>query len=303
MVPKKWLLLLKIGMIVIACYIIAIKTDFRKIFIYIYQAHLIFLLLACLALYAAQYICAYRTKHYLQTASMHLSGHKSIALYFTGMFFNVLLPGGIGGDGYKLYYLGKRNTTSKLTILRCLLSDRCNGLYVLLIYILCLVLVVDPSFYPKSPVSIPIIAAVAMLGVTVIYWLGTTYILKETLLDTIKALPYSLISQSLNLVCALFLVMALAKEDINLATLVSYITIFMISSLAILIPVSIAGAGLRELTFLYGSIFFNVNQELGIAVALLFFIITTLCSLIGIYYWHQLDNIPYSDTRHNRKKR
>ncbi len=66
--------------------------------------------------------------------------------------------------------------------------------------------------------------------------------------------------------------------------LIDYGILFLISSVVSVIPISIGGVGLRELTFLYSSDYFPINAEVGILAAFLFFVITLISSSIGILF-------------------
>ena len=59
---------------------------------------------------------------------------------------------------------------------------------------------------------------------------------------------------------------------------------FFISSVVSVVPISIGGVGLRELTFLYGLNILGLNPAVGVVGAFLFFIITILSSLIGAFF-------------------
>ncbi len=55
----------------------------------------------------------------------------NLRLYYTGMFYNLFLPGGVGGDVYKVMVLKKREL-SILSATKATLLDRVTGLLVLL---------------------------------------------------------------------------------------------------------------------------------------------------------------------------
>jgi uncharacterized membrane protein YbhN (UPF0104 family) len=67
----------------------------------------------------------------------------------------------------------------------------------------------------------------------------------------------------------------------------SYILLFLISSIAAVLPVTIGGAGAREIVFLYGKKIMDVSPETGIAIGLIFFLITVTSSLPGIFIKHK----------------
>jgi uncharacterized membrane protein YbhN (UPF0104 family) len=68
------------------------------------------------------------------------------------------------------------------------------------------------------------------------------------------------------------------------AQLASYIFIFLLSSVVSVLPLTIGGLGIREVVFLEGSKWFGLLQETSVGISLLFYLLTVMGSLIGIYY-------------------
>ena len=91
---------------------------------------------------------------------------------------------------------------------------------------------------------------------------------------------YGFIVQLLQVACAWFLLTALGEHENHLA----YLVIFLISSAVAVLPISIGGVGVRELTFLYGSHLLNVDMNIAVGISFLFYLITAVVSLCGIYY-------------------
>ena len=65
------------------------------------------------------------------------------------MFYNIMLPGGIGGDGYKGYYLHNTLQVPVKNLVRPILWDRITG--AVSIVILIFVLVNFQTFIPEHP--------------------------------------------------------------------------------------------------------------------------------------------------------
>jgi uncharacterized membrane protein YbhN (UPF0104 family) len=51
-----------------------------------------------------------------------------------------------------------------------------------------------------------------------------------------------------------------------------------------MLPITIGGAGARELTFLYGSQFLDIHAEKAVAIGFLFYLISTSVSFMGILF-------------------
>ena len=63
-----------------------------------------------------------------------------------------------------------------------------------------------------------------------------------------------------------------------------YLLLFTLSSVVSVLPISLGGIGLRELTFYYGAEWLLINTETAVALSLLFFSTNALVSLLGLRY-------------------
>ncbi|WP_367328953.1 lysylphosphatidylglycerol synthase domain-containing protein, partial [Lentimicrobium sp.] len=66
--------------------------------------------------------------------------------------------------------------------------------------------------------------------------------------------------------------------------ILAYLFLFLISSIVATLPITIGGIGSREITFLFGAEIMHLDIHLSIALSLLFYVITAVVSLSGIYY-------------------
>jgi uncharacterized membrane protein YbhN (UPF0104 family) len=63
----------------------------------------------------------------------------------------------------------------------------------------------------------------------------------------------------------------------------AYGLVFLLSSLATLLPITIGGIGARELVFVFAAHQLGTSQDAAIAFSILFFIINVLSSLPGVF--------------------
>jgi uncharacterized membrane protein YbhN (UPF0104 family) len=61
-----------------------------------------------------------------------------------------------------------------------------------------------------------------------------------------------------------------------------YLLIFLISSIAAMLPVSVGGIGIRELIFLAMSDYFFLDQKVAVTISFTFYLITLLASSWGV---------------------
>ncbi len=81
-------------------------TDIEEAFT---NADFLYLLIALLFFVASQIVASSRLNTFFKSIGLQLSGVLNFKVYLLGMFYNLFLPGGIGGDGYKVFF-GRKNT-------------------------------------------------------------------------------------------------------------------------------------------------------------------------------------------------
>ena len=88
--------------------------------------------------------CAERWRQILLSQNEYLSFIEALRLTFIGLFFNFAMPGGVGGDVVKAYYLVQIRPQAKVAAITSVLMDRILGLYAMIAMAL-LVMVLDIS--------------------------------------------------------------------------------------------------------------------------------------------------------------
>jgi hypothetical protein len=76
---------------------------------------------------ASMLICAYRWRWLLHILGIEVSLWEAVRLTFLGQFFNAVVPGTVGGDLVKAYYVSK-HTSRKAAVLLSVLVDRMVGM-------------------------------------------------------------------------------------------------------------------------------------------------------------------------------
>jgi uncharacterized membrane protein YbhN (UPF0104 family) len=259
------------------------KIEFQEVFSFFRESSLFLLLLALLTFGFSKFIAAIRLNLFFRAIDIRITGIQNLKLYILGMYYNLFLPGGIGGDGYKIFILNKRTDVKTSRIFWAVLIDRVNGVVALccLVVLLTYLIKLDIGFdyTPYFWVSVPVGLAIFGLVIRRFYRYLYGCIVRTTLL--------SLAVQGLQVLAAFLILKAIGGSDREL----EYMFVFLISSIVAMLPVSIGGVGLRELTFLYGSRFLSLDISLSVALSLMFYIITAFVSLWGIYYGIRTDKV------------
>ena len=274
---KKVKTAIKIIFIFIAFYIIFTKIPFSE-FKNIKIQNPLFLLLAFIFYNLSQIISAKRVDIYLKNIDINLKFKKQLILYYLGMFYNTLLPGGIGGDAYKAYKYQKEFNSGYKKIIKALLIDRLSGLFA--IFLLLGIL----SFF--TSVKYATFLSLLLITPFILYFIHKFFFI-EFKKSFFKNLLYSLIIQTLQLLTFLFILFSLGIKQ----KIIELSILFFISSIISVIPISIGGLGLRELTFLYGSEFLHINPAPVVMAGFLFFVINIISSAIGAIFLLKEQNV------------
>ena len=221
---------------------------------------------------ASKLIASVRLNRFFQATALPLSEGYNLRLYWLGMYYNLFLPGGIGGDGYKVYVLGQRFPGRRVAIFRALLLDRLSGMLALLVLLL---LLFGGTSYPGWW-RVGALALVP-LGLALSYGLGR-WLFGEFRSAFGRTSWQALGVQGAQVLCAWALLVALGQAG---GPVLPYLLVFLASSVAAVLPLTVGGLGARELTFLYGAQVFGLDPAVAVSISLLFYVITAAVSLIG----------------------
>tara|TARA_R110000823_G_scaffold315704_1_gene450945 strand:- start:181592 stop:182491 length:900 start_codon:yes stop_codon:yes gene_type:complete len=286
---KKWLkLVAQIVIAAIAIYFVIGEIDLEEYKKRLLGVNIGWLIMAVLAFNLSKLIAAFRLNHFFRAIQVNLDSSFNLKLYYVGMLYNQVFPGGIGGDGYKVYLLNKRFKTPIKGLIAATLLDRICGV-VALGFLTFLMALVGGEAYGL------------MEGYGFLIWVGLIisypcyYVLVYFLFPTFKKVNHTtnlqaLVSQLLQVLCAFFMLKSLSVTDGYL----DYFTLFLTSSVAAAFPISLPGGlGVREGLMVLGAApdLFNLDKNAALAFASLFFLITLFSSLIGLIYLRQVKSI------------
>jgi glycosyltransferase 2 family protein len=270
--PVKAILKLVISVTIIV--LIIRKIDERLLLEVVSQANPLWVLWALFFFILSKLFSAFRFNLLISTEGIKMTNLQNIRLYWLCMYYNLLLPGGISGDGYKIKVLMERFEKPLKRMVTITLLDRISGLIALGQLSVILLLWV-PEFQQYWFFVIPALFISFLIGWGLFRWAGGT-LSKVWLLSSIQSIGV----QGSQAIATLGLVLALG-QGLHWA---DYLILFLISSLVAMIPITIGGAGARELTFLYGSQFLDIHAEKAVAIGFLFYLISTSVSFFGILY-------------------
>lgn len=273
---KKLFTALKIVISVLLIYFVFTKISFQEVLQTLKRTQPFYLYLAFIFFVISKVVASFRVNLYFHQLHIFLTQISNLKLYLLGMFYNLFLPGGIGGDAYKGYLIKKQFNIDTKKIVSVLVLDRLSGLLLLFIYACILI----PLLNLKLIQHIEYYAFAAILLGIVVFWILNKKFFQYIMPIFWKAFGYSALVQLFQILSAYFILQSL---NIELNT-VSYLFIFLVSSIVSVIPLTIGGIGSRELTFFYGATLLHLDENTSIGISMIFFLITAFVSLFGIYY-------------------
>ena len=208
---KKWGKLgLQLLIASLAIYFVAQKIDLVDFKDLVLSANPLGLLLAFLAFNASKVLSAFRLNYFFRALQLELSEKYNLKLYYLGMLYNQFLPGGIGGDGYKVYLLNKLYQTPVKGLIAATLLDRISGVVALGFLALAL------AFLGTGRVVMGDLAFLLWLGLILAYPLF--YLLVKYVFPTYKSVInmtnlQALGVQALQLICAYCILRAIGVEE------------------------------------------------------------------------------------------
>ncbi|MBI4537274.1 MAG: flippase-like domain-containing protein [candidate division NC10 bacterium] len=276
----------------------------RAAFLNTIRAMPLHVFLGCFLLYLLGYLLStVRWQRLLAAENIRIPLWRLTLLYFEGAFFNLFLPTLIGGDivrGYAIYRLTGGHNASLASIL----IDRLSGFAALMLIAL-LSLSVAVTRIPHAPVALMILGVAAAFGLLMAIllndrmkdWAGSLFRLVglarfqarlQGLVEAIhryrshrralaQALLLSAVLQALIIVAYYFVGRGL-KVGVPLAYFFVFVPLITVVAM---LPVSVAGLGVREGGAVYFFALVGVDAATSLSMALVWFALTVLTSSLG----------------------
>ncbi len=274
--------------IIITCallYYVFSKLKIDQVKALVAQSNPWWMLAAVFTFFISTFVASSRLLSFFKSIDLHISWKFNMRLYMLGMFYNLCLPGGIGGDGYKIYLLNKRYKKSAKKVFWAIFFDRLSGFWA--IGFITAVLVI---FLPQLEVMhiTPLVTWAALIVGTALYYFVAYKFFNDYTKHFWEAHFKGIIVQGLQ-VLTILLVMLSLHHDGKFAP---YLSAFLASSMAAVIPFSVGGLGFREFIFKYViAEVFHMNGELAVVLSLSFYVVSAIVALLGVYYVFRADKL------------
>lgn len=248
---------------------------------------------ATVALYVAgQVMSAYRWRLMAEALGIRVPFSDFLAYYFVGMFTNLFVPGLVGGDAARAYYLGRRSHRMPEAIASAV-ADRGYGLLALFWFAAVVALVLNRAMLPASIIS-PVLAVGA---ITFVAYLASPIVGRlaqwgpRPLRQAVGIVaPYlhhpgsvlvpiglSIVLQASLAVCQYLLALGLGIK----LPLSAFLLIVPITNVFASLPITLNGLGVRETAYLMLFGMAGLGRNDAIALGLLWFAATMIGGLFG----------------------
>ncbi|HVV55877.1 MAG TPA: lysylphosphatidylglycerol synthase transmembrane domain-containing protein [Mucilaginibacter sp.] len=269
-------LLFKLGVTSVLLYYVFSKVPFSEVKYRLFHANYWWMLAGVFVYFLSMVASAWRLLSFFKSIDLRLDTRFNFRLYLLGIFYNLLLPGGIGGDGYKIYLLHKNYNLPAKRVFWAIAFDRVSGLWAIGLIVVVLTIFI-PQIQEQIHIAIPMIVFVAG---TAIYYLIVRIFFKEFTRHFFKGHAKAVIVQSLQV---LTIICVLMGQDFH-GKFSPYLLSFLISALAAVVPITFGGAGAREAIFQKLSPIFHMNVGLAVFLSVSFYLTSLVVAMLGLYY-------------------
>jgi hypothetical protein len=254
-----------------------------------------------LLLYAALALGTIRWQIVLRSIGRRFTGWSLFRLNLIGLFFNQALPSVIGGDGMRVWLLYQHGCSFSESF-NSVLIDRVAGFFFLgLLSLYGLPTIVERLF------GVPQLATIGSIIVAIVILLGLLYAFTRAASRLAKfrlgRFATQLVADALFLaarpadatkiallsiggqVCNFALIWLILRSLGADVSAVGVMIVAPVLLLLLVLPISIAGWGLREGLFVIGFALLNVPKDMALAASIVFGLMNLLAGLFGGAFW------------------
>src|ERR1700733_12709257 len=164
------------------------------------QANYWWMLAALVCVLSSMVVSSWRLLSFFRSIGLKLDARYNLRLYFLGLFYNFLLPGGIGGDGYKMYLINKTFKTPLKKLFWSVMFDRLSGLWAIGLITVGLIFLI-----PQIDIHITIPLGIFAVGSAIYYFVAYKFF-NEYTKYFFQAHAKAIMVQSLQLIAIIFVI-------------------------------------------------------------------------------------------------
>jgi uncharacterized membrane protein YbhN (UPF0104 family) len=295
-----WLLLktlVSLGLIAVVFW----KLDLASVWEKTRQLSGVLILSIALMFVAQVYFAAWRWWVILRHHHLKTSLSSAVGICFIGAFFNQLLPSSIGGDVARAWYVYRSGEGRKISAIT-VLSDRIYGMLTLVgLAVVSFPVLVYFSVAREALVGVGVLIVGSSSALLAAFWLDrlpgwmqrwpairhlgslseATRAITADRRAVVPLLGLSMLIHGITAAAILILLAAIAHQS-NLLLYAALVPAIMLMAM---IPISIAGWGVRESTMIYGLGLAKVSPEAALVVSILVGLSLAAVGVLGGLMW------------------
>lgn len=267
-------LALKVAVTVLCFIYVFRKVDIHSALKTLQTANVFYLIAGLTLYFISKIVASIRLNVYFRNIHIKLSQTTNFKLYLLGLFYNLFLPGSIGGDAYKVVLLKRHlNSPYRKTSLAVLI-DRFSGLLGL-----GLMLCFFGSLVLTNKTLVVLLPAALLMTIALSYF-ATRQWASDFLSGFWPTFFWGLLVQVFANASALAIILSLGINT----HLSEYMFIFLVASVAAVLPLTLGGLGAREIVFYQLSAYFGLDVHSSVLIGLIFYLVTVVTSAAGLPY-------------------
>jgi uncharacterized protein (TIRG00374 family) len=257
-------------------------------------------------------LCVERWRQLLLAQKIELSLLETAKLSFMGLFFNYIVPGGVGGDVIKGFYIVRGNPYRKMGAAVSVLMDRVLGLYaMILIALVCLLIDQNPAHQSSEIAHL----RQALLMVFVVFSISLAFAFSKKIrasgVETfLRKLPLgeklvrgydaahsfgenpwvifysiflSIVAQTFSIFIFILAGYAMNLPDVPFA---AYFFVVPIGFIATAVPISPAGVGVGQVAFMFlFNTYLGYKTSLGATAITIIQVLQFVFGLVGAWFF------------------
>jgi len=277
------------------------QVDFDKIINILKNVDITMIIYAMILLTIQVFIATARWQFVLKCQKIMLGYKNTLQILWSGLFFNQAMPSSVGGDVIRGYYLKKRGITLGCATLGVLM-DRLFGMVGLVFLVLAslplLFELVDDSIARSGVLFIALGISLALLFIfftdklpgnfshlkVIRGFYSLSQVGRRCIVDHYNGLIILVISILIHLISVISVMIMAAGLGINVEWS-GFLLIIPLVTLMMVVPISIAGWGVREGVMVVGFGYLGVAPEAALALSILYGLLMLVVALPGGIVW------------------
>ena len=243
-------------------------------------------------------LSAYRWMYISKYTDLNISFSNSIRFYYISTFMNNILPGGIFGDIFRIYYHAenKKEIFKIGKSFQSVIFERLSGQIMLLSFFiisLSLYFILNQKYTAFLYLFIPFLIVFYIFKYIYKLKLGRYIYQMKYGKNFLKVFTGEVFWR--HIILSFFVVISYILiyiiSAISLGLNIDYFAFLVFSPIILFsmtLPVSIGGWGVRELTALLIAFLLGLSASVSISVAIIYGVLNLLCSLPGLYFFLNL---------------